>query len=55
MFILASRVKAFGIVMLEAMAKGNAIISTTTEGGKYLIKEDNGILYDFEDTDARSI
>jgi len=48
-FILASRLEGLGIVMLEAMAKGNAIISTTTEGGKFLIKEDNGLLYDFKD------
>ncbi len=36
--------------LLEAMAKKNAIISTKTEGGKFLIKNNiNGSLYDFND------
>ncbi|MAG47690.1 hypothetical protein CL617_03715 [archaeon] len=48
LFILPSDWEAFGIVMLEAMAQENIIISTTTEGGKFLIKEnENGFLYDF--------
>jgi glycosyltransferase involved in cell wall biosynthesis len=50
-FILASRVEAFGIAILEAMAKGNAIITTNTEGGKFLVGPENGLLYDFEDVD----
>lgn len=48
-FIFPSRDEMFGIAMLEAMAKENAIISTKTFGGKYLIKKENGFLYDFED------
>ena len=32
------------------MAKKNAIISTNTEGGKFLVKKNiNGFLYDFND------
>lgn len=46
-FIFPSEWEAFGIVMLEAMARKNAIISTRTEGGKYLIKEGNGFLFDY--------
>ena len=47
-FILPSEWEAFGISMLEAMSQGNIIISTKTEGGKFLIKEnENGFLYDF--------
>lgn len=39
--------------LVEAMARGNALISTKTEGGKYLIKEGvNGYLYDYKDTNA---
>jgi len=46
-FIFPSEWEAFGISVLEAMAKGNAIISTKTEGGRYLIGKDNGILFDY--------
>jgi glycosyltransferase involved in cell wall biosynthesis len=46
-FVLPSEWEAFGITILEAMAKGNAIITTKTEGGRFLVSEENGILYDF--------
>lgn len=50
-FVMPSRWEAFGIAILEAMAKKNAIISTRTEGGNFLItEEENGFLYDFGDT-----
>lgn len=50
-FVLPSEWEAFGISILEAMAKGNAIVSTRTEGGEFLIKEDvNGYLYEFGNT-----
>ena len=29
------------------MARGNAIISTETEGGKFLVKKENGFTYEF--------
>ncbi|MFQ5493054.1 MAG: glycosyltransferase [Candidatus Dojkabacteria bacterium] len=49
-FVLPSQWEAFGISILEAMAKGNAIISTRTEGGEFLIDEEkNGLLYDYGD------
>jgi glycosyltransferase involved in cell wall biosynthesis len=56
-FILPSSWEAFGISILEAMAMGNAIISTRTEGGKYLVKEEeNGFLYEFGDVnDLKSL
>ena len=46
-FILPSKWEAFGIVIAEAMARGNAIISTETEGGKFLVKKENGFTYEF--------
>jgi hypothetical protein len=50
-FVLPSSWEAFGISIIEAMRFGNAIVSTRTEGGEYLIKEEeNGFLYDFQDT-----
>ncbi|MFH1593008.1 MAG: glycosyltransferase family 4 protein [Candidatus Woesearchaeota archaeon] len=49
-FILPSEWEAFGITILEAMARGNTIISTTTEGGKFLVGKENGFLYEFGDT-----
>jgi glycosyltransferase involved in cell wall biosynthesis len=48
-FILSSEWEAFGISILQAMAQGNAIISTNTDGGKFLIKKENGFLYNFND------
>ena len=49
-FIFPSEWEAFGIVILEAMCRGNAIISTKTEGGKYLVTEGmNGFLYNSGD------
>lgn len=52
-FVFPSEWEAFGIVLVEAMARGNALVSTKTEGGKYLVKEGvNGYLYDYKDTKA---
>ncbi len=49
-FILASEWEAFGIVIAEAMAWGAAIISTNTEGGKFLVKPNsNGLLFSYKD------
>ncbi|HII15006.1 MAG TPA: glycosyltransferase family 4 protein [Nanoarchaeota archaeon] len=52
-FVFPSEWEAFGIAIIEAMARGNAVVSTKTEGGRYLIKDGvNGYLYDYRDTDA---
>lgn len=51
-FVFPSEWEAFGIVMLEAMARGNALVSTKTEGGKFLVTEGvNGYLYEFGDSE----
>lgn len=50
-FVFPSEWEAFGIVVLEAMARKNAVISTKTEGGKYLINEgENGYLFEYQNT-----
>jgi len=49
-FVFPSQWEAFGLAMLEAMALGNAIITTETEGGKFLIKEnENGFFVKWND------
>lgn len=53
-FVFPSEWEAYGIAMLEAMAHGNAVISTKTEGGIHLIGEENGILYNFSDINKTS-
>jgi len=51
-FYFGSQWEAFGIVLLEAMSKSNAFVSTKTEGGNFLTTDGvNGYLYDYGDTD----
>lgn len=48
-FVLPSEWEAFGISILQAMAQGNAIISSNTEGGRFLISKENGFIYNYND------
>lgn len=49
-FVFASQWEAFGIVIAEAMSYGAAIISTTTEGGRFLVEPGkNGLLFEYKD------
>jgi glycosyltransferase involved in cell wall biosynthesis len=49
-FLFPSEWEAFGIVLIEAMAHKNAIVSTRTEGGIFLIEEGkNGFLFNYQD------
>jgi len=48
-FILPSEWEAFGISILQAMAQGNAIISSNTEGGRFLVNKENGFLFNYQD------
>jgi glycosyltransferase involved in cell wall biosynthesis len=50
-FVFASQWEAFGIVIAEAMANACAIISTDTEGGKFLVSPGkNGYLFEYKNT-----
>ncbi|MBI2148949.1 glycosyltransferase family 4 protein [Candidatus Woesearchaeota archaeon] len=51
-FVFPSDWEAFGISMLEAMAHGNAVVSTKTEGGEFLVEKGNGLLYNYKDLTA---
>jgi glycosyltransferase involved in cell wall biosynthesis len=50
-FVLPSEWEAFGIGIVEAMARQNAIVSSRSEGGLYLVGEDNGNLYNYKNID----
>jgi glycosyltransferase involved in cell wall biosynthesis len=52
-FVFASSWEAFGIVLGEAMAWGNALVSSNTEGGRFLVKPGvNGELFNYKDLKA---
>jgi glycosyltransferase involved in cell wall biosynthesis len=40
-FVLSSAEEGLGIVLIEAMSSGLALISTATEGGKYVLRTDD--------------
>lgn len=51
-FILASRRETFGIVYIEAMAKGKPVIATICGGPESFVNESNGLLIPAEDVEA---
>lgn len=51
-FILASRRETFGIVYIEAMAKGKPVIATICGGPESFVNETNGILIPTDDVEA---
>jgi len=55
LFVMPSMSESFGIVLLEAMAQGKAIVAAKSPGPNYLIKEGvNGFLVDYGNVAAMS-
>lgn len=50
-FVLPSRHEPFGIVVLEAMARGTAIVSTRTEGPVTILDQNTGWLCEIDDAE----
>lgn len=53
--ISSSIFESFGLVILEAMAGGCAIISADHDGGRLLVKKPFGIIFPFQDKKSRTI
>lgn len=45
-FVLASRAETFGVVVIEALARGIPVISSDIDGTREIINEQNGLLFE---------
>ena len=53
-FVLASRKETFGIVYVEAMAKGLPVIATKCGGPEEFVNKENGILVPVDNVEELS-
>lgn len=51
-FVMPSAAESFGVVFWEALACGVPIIASATDGGRYAVREDTGLLVDIDDRDG---
>lgn len=56
-FVLPSAAEAFGVVLWEALACGLPLVATPTDGGRYAVRPETGVLAKADDVDdlARSL
>jgi len=48
-FVLPSRMETFGVVVIEALARGVPVIATRSGGPEYIVEESTGLLVEPED------
>lgn len=53
-FVLSSKAETFGVVLIEAMAKGLPVVATKCGGPEELVNSSNGLLVDVGDVDGFS-
>lgn len=51
-FVMPSSAESFGVVFWEALACGVPLIATATDGGRYAVQNETGLLVDIDDQEA---
>lgn len=51
-FVMPSAAESFGVVLWEALACGVPIVATATDGGRYAVRDDTGLLVDVDDQEG---
>lgn len=54
-YVLSSHIETFGIVIIEAMAKGLPVVATECGGPEDIVTDENGILVPADDVDALTL